>query len=699
MTEKGKIHPHRPKPSDTAGSRWYRIAVYAILLLSAAVYLPSIDGLALWDDRSLIGAYRSLRQCIDTPFLQHYFRPLVSITFFLEWRAWGRDAFYCHLDNILIHTATTGALIGLLCTLFPNRSSGVPPTVLPHTAIPLLGGLLFAVQPAQISAVAWIGGRTDSLCTLFLTLFLWTLVLSAKGCGARGWSWTALSAILFGLALLTKEQALAVLPLVPAVYFWFGAYNEPRAGIPPVAGPTAIGEGLISSKPSNTSGSCSSLQNHTSDAFVRSLPFLAVSMSFLALWLLHYPDPRVPQSVPPADQALLAGHGAAYYGLLFLAPASRWLHTLTLAQFDRTGWWPAVAGYALLGSLLMLLWRWRKTESVHALLLSYALLAYIPVSNLVPMPSLYAAPYRVGIIGPAIAGLMAAAIYWLWTLLPCTQLRFSRPATVCAAAAFTLWCAYLTVADNATWMSQRTLFGVLHHDDPGNIPTTCQYSRELVAANRAPEAVAILTKMLDELFGNHGWTEPQSSAMQLRTNRNLQRRLRLQYGSSDPIARRLAGVLADLANARWAARDRHGATLALQGARDVDRANPYANLVAARIAFGDKDYRSARASMHISLSAQSERYESHAMMLEILVALKAWAQAEKECDACIEMEPWRPATYRQLAFVMVAQGDRDGAEQALLRSLTDAEGDHIEERRALSEIHNRIASAPIQPQN
>ena len=268
MTEKGKIHPHRPKPSDTAVNRWYRIAVYAILLLSAAVYLPSIDGLALWDDRSLIGAYRTLRQCIDTPFLQHYFRPLVSITFFLEWRSWGRDASYCHLDNILIHTATTGALIGMLRTLFPNRSSGVPPQGLPNTAIALLGGLLFAVQPAQISTVAWIGGRTDSLCTLFLTLFLWTLVLSTKAGGARGWSWTALSAILFGLSLLTKEQALAVLPLVPAVYFRFGAYVDPQAEIPQVAAPTGIGVVPNSSHLPYVPRAYSSLQNHTSDAFV-----------------------------------------------------------------------------------------------------------------------------------------------------------------------------------------------------------------------------------------------------------------------------------------------------------------------------------------------------------------------------------------------------------------------------------------------
>ena len=68
-----------------------------------------------------------------------------------------------------------------------------------------------------------------------------------------------------------------------------------------------------------------------------------------------------------------------------------------------------------------------------------------------------------------------------------------------------------------------------------------------------------------------------------------------------------------------------------------------------------------------------------------------------ECEACIEMEPWRPAGYRQLAFVRMAKGDRTGAEKALLRSLTDAEGDHIEERRALTEIHNQIAYAPDLP--
>ena len=643
-----------------AQSRWYRAAIYAILLLSAAVYLPSIDGLALWDDRALIGAYRSLGQCVETPFLQHYFRPLVSITFFLEWRVWGRDAFFCHQDNLLIHVATTGALVGLLRALFVNRW------------VAALGGLLFAVQPAQVCTVAWIGGRTDSLCTLWLTLFLWTLMLSARARGGRGCLWTALSVLLFELALLTKEQALAVLPLAPTVYLWLGANQEPRR--------------------METSGSA------VGAAAVRSLPLLAAGIVFVALWLLHYPDPRAPQRVPAVDQALLAGHAAAYYGLLFLAPAPRWLHTLTLAHLENLGWWPAAAGYTLLAALVFLLVRWRKTSPSSAILLLYALLAYVPVSNLVPMPSLYAAPYRVGILGPAIAALMAAGIFRIAALRPRAAPWFGTVATVCATGAFTIWCASLTLADNAYWTSQQTLFGVFHRDDPGNIPTTCQYSRELVAANRSPEAVAILEKMLDGLFGNRAWVEPQSAAVELRINPDLQRKLRLQYGSSDPISRRLGGVLGDLANARWGAGNRQGAGAALRSAFAIDRANPYVNLIAARIAYARRDYRSALAAMRISLAGQSERYESHAMMLETLLALKYLREAETECEACIELEPWRAAAYRQLASVRCALGDHTGAEQALHQALRDSEGDHIEERRALAEMRRLVAAgATVNP--
>src|SRR5947208_3069070 len=83
-------------------------------------------------------------------------------------------------------------------------------------AAAILGGMLFAAQPTQVSAVAWIGGRTDSLCTLFVALFAWMLHASATAePGGRRKSLLAISASCFFLALLAKEQAIALLPAAP----------------------------------------------------------------------------------------------------------------------------------------------------------------------------------------------------------------------------------------------------------------------------------------------------------------------------------------------------------------------------------------------------------------------------------------------------------------------------------------------------
>jgi len=817
-----------------ATSLGYRLAVYAILLVSAAIYLPSVDGLALWDDRALIGAYRSLQQCFEAPFLQHYFRPVVAVTFYVEFKLWGRDALLYHRDNILIHVATTAALIGLLRTLFRDVRTA------------LLGGLLFAVQPAQASTVAWIGGRTDSLCTLLATLFLWTLALAARSqpgvpprreprvtdndscmkskdgestnSGPRGtsagalvsvpsgfspasWGWTALSAVLFLLAALTKEQALALLPIVPAAHLLLHHRgSEPHYGEMQYASPLPK---TSSGAPSEPAGSIHEPESAaltprepgadgryrpTADdgsrfaaaplhdavgrkyalrapgisrgwlAAARTAPFVAAALLLIALWVRYYPEPRLPQVVPAADSALLAGHAACYYALLFLAPAPRWLHTLTLTAFDPSGWPSAAAGLALLAGLAALAARLRRSNPAVALLLLFALLGYLPVSDLVPMPSLYAAPYRVGLLGPAVAGLIAAAIVrlaarsglfslpsWVRSIARRSaqapsrtpagttgdgrrpgararavadgiapriagrlaasgesagprmtagsrrgSIRVRGPAAALIAMAPVVWSGAITMGDNTCWLSQERLFAAFHRDDPGNIPTTCQYSRELIAARRPREAVQILERMLDGLFGDRAWAVPESAARSLATDPALVRRLRLQYGSADTPARRLAGILADLAAARRAAGDEAGAGVALRSALAVERGNPYANFVAAKMAFTRGDARRALLSMRISLAAQSERYESHALMLRILLSMRRWREVEGECQACLGFEPWREETYRQLAYARSELGDRPGAEQALRAGLRESEGDHIELRAALTTLR-RVA--------
>jgi hypothetical protein len=143
------------KPNQTRFFTRWRLACLAIVVVSGLLYLPVLSGLAIWDDHSLIagsgiGGGKSLIDCFTEPFLKHYFRPLVSISFFLDHRLWGTGTFFYHQTNILIHVLTTAFLLGLLQTAFSNRR------------IALAGALVFALQPTQVSTVAWIGGRTDS---------------------------------------------------------------------------------------------------------------------------------------------------------------------------------------------------------------------------------------------------------------------------------------------------------------------------------------------------------------------------------------------------------------------------------------------------------------------------------------------------------------------------------------------------------
>ena len=310
------------------------------------------------------------------------------------------------------------------------------------------------------------------------------------------------------------------------------------------------------------------------------------------------------------------------------------------------------------------------------------------------MPSLYAAPYRVGICGPAVAGLMAMVLCGLGAFQPRKAPWMGRAGACGASVGFAALCAWLTVVDNASYTSQIALFATFHRADPDNIPTTCQYSREVVAAGRAPEAAAMLERMLDRLFGNGAWREPGVAATELRDNAALQRRLRLQYGSSDPVARRLGGVLGDLAHARWHAGDRDGARTALRTALAVDRANPYANLVAARMALAEERPLRALGAARVSLAGQSERWEAHDLMVRTLFALRQWREAEAECRACLNLEPWRGETYQRLAFARLRLGDGAGAELALRQALRSADEVPVEAQHGLTEFRKAAASLP-----
>jgi tetratricopeptide (TPR) repeat protein len=193
-----------------------------LCLLVVAGYAGSLLGDFVWDDRLLIVENDRVRQAdrlgelLTSSFwetgdrydrFRSFFRPLVSLSFFVDHALWGLRPWGFHLTNLLLHMACSVLVLAVA------RREGLPPWSA------FAAGALFAVHPVHVESVAWISGRTDVLCvTLCLGAFL--LHRRATDPGRAAGLALAGSALLFGLALAAKEMA-ATLPFLLALDRWF----------------------------------------------------------------------------------------------------------------------------------------------------------------------------------------------------------------------------------------------------------------------------------------------------------------------------------------------------------------------------------------------------------------------------------------------------------------------------------------------
>jgi hypothetical protein len=184
------------------------LLVSALVLAATLPYGPSLRGYFLGDDYGLIGLFHDqptfhVLTLFTNPWTEAVYgiradelRPTVALSYQFD-SLWGADNplgyrlanLVYHLLNVLLVAALArwGAQVG--------RVSAA------------LAGMLFALLPIHVEAVAWISGRADSIPALFYLAATLGYVLWRRGWG-RGWYLAALLSLF--LALFSKQSAITL---------------------------------------------------------------------------------------------------------------------------------------------------------------------------------------------------------------------------------------------------------------------------------------------------------------------------------------------------------------------------------------------------------------------------------------------------------------------------------------------------------
>src|SRR4030067_1238696 len=155
--------------------------IIILILFSLAIYSNSLFNKFVWVDHTQIIQKEHIIQGIDgfiNVFLQGmhgfsssvqggYYRPIINLSYSIDYWIWGLNPFGFHLTNVLLHTLT-----GILLYLVLIRVLALEP-------VAFLSAIFFLAHPIHTEAVSWISGRADMVFTLF---YLLSLLFYMKAC-------------------------------------------------------------------------------------------------------------------------------------------------------------------------------------------------------------------------------------------------------------------------------------------------------------------------------------------------------------------------------------------------------------------------------------------------------------------------------------------------------------------------------------
>ncbi|MEZ5354490.1 MAG: tetratricopeptide repeat protein [Bryobacteraceae bacterium] len=445
--------PRPPDYADQPRPHWWPWALLAAVVAAFFVYAPALSGPFVFDDLYLPFGRPEADVWARKPTLEN--RPLLMITFWLNYLVSGQQTFSYHAVNVVLHVVVAILVFTLCRRLLVWAGESLRKADL----LSVFGASVFLLHPIHTEAVAYVASRSDVLSTMLayaaLSVFLGGCLRPGGGWGAReqnpqplGFPRALAILALTGAAVASKEQA-AVIPglLLLADYFWNPGFSFrgirahwPIHGAFALAGAAGV-------------------------AFV--LRILAVS-----------------------DTAGFGSTGVRWFQYFFTQCRVIWhyllLSVLPLGQnldpefsYSRSVWDRGAAlGLAALAALSAAAWLYRRSYPLAAFGWLVFLLLIAPTSSVVPIRDV-AAERRLyyPFLGLVLILLEAAR-----------RIRISRPAGIAAAAAVVCCLGYLTSARAALWADPIALWTETAKASPNKARPRFQLGHALYAAGRFPES-------------------------------------------------------------------------------------------------------------------------------------------------------------------------------------------------------------------
>lgn len=323
---------------------------YLVLcLLVTLVYFPTFTGEFILDDKPLIknNPYIKKTHPIASYFTQEdgildkrgsggyhsgYYRPLINISYWLDFKMWDMHAPGFRTTNLLLHLLSSFSLFLVITILVRDKMAA------------FLATLLFALHPVNTESVSWVAARNNILATLFALSSLYFFVKMMK---LNGFSPLVLSAVLFMFAIFSKEFGLMILP----VFFLYQILFSHKRG----------------------------------DFFKE----MSVYLPFIFIFLFYFLLRRLVTGslLTPSD---IENLGTRIYFAPYLIALNLkviffpfGLHSFMIQYPDSYFGWEAFAGFSCLALLILFMWRERKEKVVLFALLSF-FISLFPVLNIVP---------------------------------------------------------------------------------------------------------------------------------------------------------------------------------------------------------------------------------------------------------------------------------------------------------------------------